>query len=94
MWEAIYPIGNNSGLDYTIGIVVNGYYTRNDEEDNSIVVVSKSTSYFISGGGYLINHNSGGNFSGDTGLKTNFGLNVKFNKKYTNLQGRVTIMVR
>lgn len=91
-WTA--NIGNASGLDYTIGIIVEGYYTRDNAEDNTVVVVSKPTSYFITGGGFLINQNSGGTYSGDTGLKTNFGLNVKFNKKYTNLQGRVTIMVR
>ena len=57
-------------------------------------MVSKPTSYFITGGGYLTNQNSGGTYSGDNGLKTNFGLNIKFTKKLTNLQGRVTIMVR
>ncbi len=87
-------IGNNSGLDYTLGMVVNGYYTRDNSEDNTVVVVSKPTSYFITGGGYLINQNPGGTYTGDSGLKTNFGLNIKFTKKLTNLQGRVTIMVR
>ena len=58
------------------------------------MVVSKPTSNFITGGGYLINQNSGGTYFGDPELKTNFGLNIKFNKKLTNLQGHVTIIVR
>jgi len=87
-------IANNNGLDYSIGIVIDGYYTRDDTNDNTVIVVSKPTTYFITGGGYLINQNSGGTYSGDTGLKTNFGLNIKFTKKLTNLQGRVTIIIR
>jgi hypothetical protein len=87
-------IGNNDGLDFTVGIVVGSYYTRNSSEDNTVVVVSKPSNNFITGGGYLINQNSEGAYNGNIGLKTNFGFNVKFNKKLTNLQGRVTIIVR
>jgi hypothetical protein len=87
-------IGNDVGLDYTVGIVVDGYYTRDSTEDDTIVVVSKPTSYFITGGGYLTNQNSAGLYAGDPGMKTNFGLNVKFDKKLKNLKGRVTIIVR
>jgi hypothetical protein len=91
-WAA--NIGSNYGMDYTVGIVVDGYYTRNSTEDDAIVVVSKPGSNFITGGGYFINQSSGGTYAGDPEFKTNFGLNIKFTKKLTNLQGRVTIIVR
>jgi hypothetical protein len=73
---------------------VDGYYTRNSAEDDALVVVSKPTSYFISGGGYLINQYSAGIYAGDPEMKTNFGINVKFDKKLKNLKGRATIIVR
>jgi hypothetical protein len=91
-WTA--DLGNSPGLDYVVGVVVNGYYTRNSSDEDTVVVVSKPTSNFITGGGYFVNQNSGGTYYGDLDLKTNFGLNIKFNKKLTNLQGRVTIIVR
>jgi hypothetical protein len=73
---------------------VDGYYTRDSAEDDTVVVVSKPVSNFITSGGYLVNQNSGGTYAGDLGLKTNFGINLKFNKKLTNLQGKVNIIVR
>jgi hypothetical protein len=87
-------LGSNYGLDYTIGTIVDGYYTRNSVDDDAIVVVSKPTSNFITGGGFVVNQKSGGTYSGSVGHKTNFGLNIKFTKSLTNLQGRVTIIVR
>jgi len=87
-------IGTASGVDYTVGILVNGYYTRNSAADDTIVVISKPGSNFITGGGFLVNQNSAGKYAGDAGLKTNFGLNIKFNKTLTNLQGKATIIVR
>ena len=42
----------------------------------------------------LINAGTAGAYAGTGGLKTNFGLNVKFNKNNTNLQGNVNIIVR
>jgi uncharacterized protein YegL len=86
-------IGKNAGLDYTIGIMVHGYYIRNSTAEDTVVVVSKPTSNFITGGGYFLNNRSGGAFAGDSGLKSNFGMNIKFTKKLTALQGRVTIIV-
>jgi hypothetical protein len=40
-------IGSASGSDYIIGVVVNGYYTRNSIAEDMVVVVSKPTSNFI-----------------------------------------------
>lgn len=91
-WTA--DLGNSPGADYVVGVVVNGYYTRNSSDEDTVVVASKPMSNFITGGGYFINQNSGGTYFGDPELKTNFGLTIKFNKKLTNLQGHVTIIVR
>ena len=37
---------------------------------------------------------TGGEYASDAGTKTNFGFNVKFNKRMTNLQGHVNIIIR
>ncbi len=88
-------IGSGDSMDYTIGIIVNSYYTRNASADNSVLTVSKPIgTNFITGGGYLVNALSNGQYAGVTGLKTNFGFNVKYNKSGTNLQGRVNVIVR
>jgi M6 family metalloprotease-like protein len=86
-------IAGNS-QSFTIGIIVDGYYTRNSNNDNTIVTVSKPLSNFVSGGGYLVLTNSAGAKAGDVGSKNNFGFSVKFNKKGTNLQGNYNSMVR
>jgi hypothetical protein len=81
---------------FTVGIVVDGYYTRNAATDNAVVTVSKPlASQFITGGGYLLlDSTSAGTYKGDAGSKNNFGFNVKYNNKGTNLQGRVNTIIR
>jgi len=74
--------------------VVNDYYTRDASADNTIVTISKPLNEFITGGGYLIMSNSSGLYPADAGTKANFGFNVKYNKKGTNLKGRVNIIIR
>jgi predicted extracellular nuclease len=86
---------SGDGQDFTVGIVVNHYYTRNSSDDNAVVVVAKPlASNFVSGGGYIVLSNSAGEIAGDAGRKSNFGFNVKYNKKGKNLQGNVNIIVR
>ena len=88
-------IGSVDSLDYTIGIIVNNYYTRNSSAENSILTVSKPIgTNFITGGGYLVNAFSNGQYAGLTGVKTNFGFNVKYNNSGKSLQGRVNVIVR
>ncbi|MGI8893826.1 MAG: reprolysin-like metallopeptidase [Bacteroidia bacterium] len=79
---------------FTIGIIIDGYYTRDDSDDDVLVTVSKPLSDFVTGGGFIILQNSAGTVSGDMGSKNNFGFNVKFNKKGNNLQGNITTLVR
>jgi parallel beta-helix repeat protein len=92
LWEV--DLGTSDCEIFMVGIIVDGYYTRDSSADNTIITVSKPVENSVTGGGYLINESSGGIFAGDTDLKTNFGFNVKFNKKLTNLQGRVNIIIR
>jgi hypothetical protein len=91
-WTA--NIGNADGVAYNIGIIVEGYYTRNSSDDNVIVNVSKPLGSFITGGGYLIMQSPAGQYAGDPGSKNNFGFNVKYNKSGTNLKGNANIIVR
>jgi hypothetical protein len=87
-------LGTKNSDSFTVGVVVDGYYDRDDSGDNTVVTVSKPLDNFITGGGYLVNSASAGAYAGDPGLKTNFGFNVKFNKQLTNLQGKFTAIVR
>lgn len=92
-WNA--NIGSADSTSYTIGIIVNNYYTRDASADNAVVTVSKPLgTNFITGGGYLVLSNSEGQKAGDDGTKNNFGFNVKFNKAGTNLQGNINTIIR
>jgi hypothetical protein len=81
---------------FAVGIVVGNYYFEDAGADDTIITVSKPiTSQFITGGGYLLlDSTSAGSLKGDTGSKNNFGFNVKYNSKGTNLQGRVNTIIR
>jgi hypothetical protein len=88
-------IGSADSASYTVGMVVNGYYTdTNNVSASTVVTVSKPLPGMITGGGYLVNQNSGGQYAGAAGQKTNFGFNVKWNKSKTGLQGNINTIVR
>lgn len=87
-------IGTADAKQYTIGVIVTDYYTRDNSADNTVGTVMKPTAGSLGGGGLIVNSGSTGTYAGDAGLKTNFGLNVKYNKSGTNLQGNVNIIVR
>lgn len=87
-------IGADNAKDFTIGIVVGGYYQRNASEDNTIVTVSKSLKEFVSGGGFIQLTHPAGQMAGDIGSNNNFGFNVKFNKSAKNLQGNFNTIIR
>jgi hypothetical protein len=71
---------------------VDGFYKAPVEQ--AVVTVSRPTGDFITSGGYLVNEASGGLYAGGFGLKTSIGLNVKYNNKLTNLQGKFNAIVR
>ncbi|MEN8223977.1 MAG: M6 family metalloprotease domain-containing protein [Bacteroidota bacterium] len=79
---------------FQIGVVVDGYYTRNSSEDDVIVTVAKPLPNFVTGGGYITLVNPAGMVAGDVGSKNNFGFNVRFNKNGTNLRGKVNTIIR
>jgi len=87
-------IGNYDSLGMSVGVIVGGYYQRDSSEDNTVVTISKPLSNFITGGGTLLNKASAGLKAGTLGRKTNFGFNVKYNKKGTKPQGQVNIIIR
>jgi hypothetical protein len=80
---------------YDVGIKVRGYYVRAAAEDALLTVSLPLATQFITGGGYLkLTDKTSGSLAGDVGSKTNFGFNVKYNNKGTNLQGRVNVIIR
>jgi hypothetical protein len=88
-------IGNANSLSTTVGTVVGDHYARDATADDTIVTVYRPlVSDFISGGGYLTLQDPAGLMAADPGTKLNFGFGVKFNKKGTNLQGNVNLIVR
>lgn len=84
-------IKNALRVSFTAVVEAGGY---NNGENLTVVDVSKPAPDFITGGGYLVNQYSAGTYAGAPSIHTNFGLNVKFNKQLTNLQGNVNIIVR
>ena len=88
-------VGSDGSNSTTIGIIVdNGYYIRNEEADNVIVTIYQPNGDFITGGGHITTTKSVGSMKGDEGSKTNFGFNVKFNKKGNQLQGNLNFIFR
>ena len=87
-------IGSANSMDFTVGIIVNNFYTRNSSSDNTVVTVSKPIgTNFITGGGYLVNSFSNGQYAGANGAKTNFGFNVKY-KSGNAPDGNVLVMIQ
>ncbi len=88
-------IGTANSQSFTVGIRINNYYTRDVATEDTVVTVSRPLSGdFITGGGYLVMSASGGQVPGETGMKNNFGFDVKYNKSMTNLQGHINTIVR
>jgi len=88
----------NPSVQYTVGIVVGGYYSntinRSASTDDTVVTISQVGAGMITGGGHLVMQNSAGTIAGDQNTKNNFGFNVKYNKSSTNLQGNINTIVR
>jgi hypothetical protein len=88
-------LGSAASISPRIGIVVDGYYTRNATAEDTIVTISKSIgTNFITGGGYLVLESAAGAIAGDDVSRMNVGFNVKPNKSRSNFQGRLNAIVR
>jgi autotransporter-associated beta strand protein len=87
-------LGASNAADFTIGVLVSGYYQRDASVDNTIVTVSRSLKEFVSGGGVIQLTRSAGQMAGDAGSQNNFGFNVKYNKSSRTLQGTINTLIR
>ncbi|UKM66538.1 HYR domain-containing protein [Flavobacteriaceae bacterium GSB9] len=76
---------------YTLEILVDGYYIGSDQ---TVITVYVPEGDFITGGGHIIPTSSAGTYPSTLGTKTNFGFNVKFNKRGTKLQGKLNFIWR
>ncbi|TDE44339.1 HYR domain-containing protein [Flavobacterium rhamnosiphilum] len=87
-------IGNANSQNYTIGVIVNNYYTHNSSADNAVITVSKPLNGFITGGGNLVVNNSAGIMASDANSLNSFGFGVIWNKTKTSLQGSMNTIIR
>jgi hypothetical protein len=87
-------VGSTGSTQYTVGIVVNGYYSRNMSTDNALVTISQVGPGMITGGGYLMMKNSAGTIAGDPGTHNNFGFNVQYKSSAQNPHGNINSIVR
>ena len=88
-----FDIGNNDAQQFTVGIIVEGYYTNTLYEENVVITVTKPIPDLVTGGGYIWNTNASGNISPVNGKRSNFGFNIKRTKTGT-LQGNVNFIIR
>jgi hypothetical protein len=87
-------IGNSDAETFTVGVVVNNYYTRDAAIDNVVVTVIRAGNESVAGGGYLVVKNSAGVAAASMDTKMNFGFNVKYNKSGKNVQGKINTILR
>jgi hypothetical protein len=87
-------VGNTGSTQYTVGIVVSGYYSRNMSTDNAVVTISQVGPGMITGGGYQVMKNSAGTIAGDPGTHNNFGFNVQYKSSAQNPHGNINSIVR
>jgi len=86
-------ISPNVSQQYTIGIIVTNYYTRNSSFDDDVVTVSvPPAAGSITGGGYLVMSNSAGLYPGGVGTKNNFGFNCQNTK--SGVKGNINTIIR
>jgi hypothetical protein len=86
---------SETGRLMTVGMIVdNGYYIRNNSIDNTVITVYNPVSEFITGGGHIIPTQSFGVYASDPGIKSNFGVNVKYTKSGGQPKGNVNIIFR
>jgi hypothetical protein len=85
---------NEDAVETTLATIAGGHYTRDEAEDDAVVTIARPLDDFITGGGYLVATDSAGVYASSDGTHANYGFHVKFNKRGTNLQGGVNLIVR
>ena len=96
VYEWKYDLGTLPSNTVTVFAVVTGGYFRNNPACFGLtpITIYKPGTEFIAGGGYLMLEKPSGSIQADIPSKNNFGFNVKYNKKGTNLQGNINTIVR
>lgn len=87
--------GDASTLNFNYRI--SGYYQINtdcSDDGQAIINVYKPQGEFITGGGTVVPTKASGALPSDAGKKSNFGFNVKYTQKSTNLQGNISYLFR
>lgn len=88
-------VGTANAQSFTVGVRVQGFYTRDESVENTVVTVIRPlASDFVTGGGHLVLSRSSGLVPGSAGSKANFGFNVKFKSGSSSLQGSLNLIVR
>jgi len=87
-------VGAAGGQSYTVTAALAGNYTGPSDQATVNVHLPNQTNFITGGGQLVLTSNQVGKFAGDVGSKANLGLNVKYNKAGTNLQGNANIIVR
>ncbi|SDJ97985.1 Por secretion system C-terminal sorting domain-containing protein, partial [Flavobacterium glycines] len=84
-------IGSQNSASYTIAVGISGAYINKKTDPTSIACVTVSKPIpggYVVAGGNLLNSASSGILKGATGVETAFSMDVKFNNKMTNPQGK------
>jgi len=84
-------IGNQNSASYTIAVGISGAYINKKTEPQSIAVITVTKPVpggYVVAGGSLLNSASSGIIKGAKDIETSFSMDVQFNKKMTNPQGK------
>jgi hypothetical protein len=90
-WTA--SLGTSASKAFTIGILVDGSYTRDNPADNATLTVYHPSGSTISGNGALLNQNSAGRYSGNPEMKTLYSVSLKYNAARTAITGSVKLTI-
>jgi|GEM_PF-3925560 len=82
------------GTTLTVYAVVNNYYKGDNCSLPAQVTISIPASDAVTGGGTLLMTNSIGTYAGTSGIKTNFGFTMQWNKAGTNVKGQCNVIIR
>ncbi len=91
-----FDIGKSMDAEsFDIAVIISGGYFNDLGEGIAVVTVAKPVpGGSILGAGNILNSDSDGQIKGADGELTNFSYDVKYNKKQTNPQGKMTITIR
>jgi hypothetical protein len=93
--ETLGTSSSNLSFSYKVDLLVGGNYTPTSScsDQDPILTASYPTTDFVTGGGFVIPMNTTSN-GANAGVKNNFGFNMKYNSKMTNLQGNFNSIIR